>query len=109
MYNLYVTEWASNGTNDLLICNDEYEIVHCIPEATFGIDVCKPGNQAMLFYGDYIDSMPDATDEVQYDTTMHTRLKQIDYTTLLKRIACSPLDADGESILEQLKKYGIGE
>lgn len=35
---LYVTDWAPNGTNDLLVVQDGH-VIACLPEATFGIDV----------------------------------------------------------------------
>lgn len=36
---IYVTEMASNGTNDLLLISEDGECLGSLEEATFGIDV----------------------------------------------------------------------
>ena len=51
---LFVTDWAPNGTNDLLIV-DGGDVVACIPEAVFGIDISKQQSQAGVWGDTLVD------------------------------------------------------
>jgi len=97
---LYVTEWAPNGTNDLLIVVDG-EIKHCIDEATFGIDVCKakPCERATSVMGDIYPGH----DWVE----SNLMLRRITIKDLRTKLAVSPVDADGSHLIERLKRAGV--
>ena len=56
MNRYYIQYWNPNGTNDLIITDEDSQIVACIPEATFGINVPLSDSIGGIAYtcGDFI-------------------------------------------------------
>lgn len=103
-FTLYVTDWAPNGTNDLLVVNKYGEILECIEEATFGIDVCKPNKKTLL--------VADTTvvyeiEKSSFIPEIHTAVKRIGATELLRKLCVSPVDPNGEELQARLIKAGV--
>jgi hypothetical protein len=106
--NLYVTDWAPNGTNDLLVCDENYYIIECIDEVTFGIDVtksdvdeaqlCADSEQVLCI--DDMELVPDNGSDI-------TLVKRIDLGTLHMKLCISPMDPDGSDLKARLLKSGI--
>ena len=104
--NLYVTDWAPNGTNDLLICDEENQIVGCVEEATFGIDVMKHRSLINDLIADdtQVDSIERQNEELPSEFTF---VRQIDIKTLKRRLCVSPSDPDGADLIRRLKRAGV--
>lgn len=54
-YKYYVTDWAPNGCNTLIVTDQNNNIVDVLDEVLFGIDVSKLRNPDMLFTDDTND------------------------------------------------------
>jgi hypothetical protein len=113
-YNLYVTDWAPNGTNDLLVCDSDHQIVHVIESATFGIDVCRGAfdlEKAIIADCDSVFPVDSETAREWINAesipSEFTVVEQIDLNTLKLKLTCSPIDPNGSEVLKQLKKIGI--
>lgn len=110
---LWVCNWAPNGTNDLLIVNGNTgEVIATIDEATFGIDVMKPkGAQGMLYSeSNFVGALPEPHDE-NYDADMHSEynvwVKRITPEELFTKRARSPIDPKGFQPFRELARLGI--
>lgn len=106
--NLYVTDWAPNGTNDLLICDENHQIVSIVEGATFGIDVMKhrsPIND-LVASDAQVFSIP-ALEEGEEVPAELTFVRQIDVPTLKRFLVVSPVDSDGAHLIAELKRNGI--
>ena len=116
-YNLYVTDWAPNGTNDLLIVNKETgSVVEVIKECTFGIDVFKPRRQFTQYdcthYIGHAFSKDEyfigkAPKQAEFDPAFHTIVKRITLKELKQRLCVSPIDPHGADLDARLKRAGI--
>lgn len=105
-YNLYVTYWNPNGTNDLLVCDEDHQIVTVIDEATFGIDVMKyrsPIND-LIVDDQQVFSIKRVESELPSEFTF---VKQIELKELKRRLCVSPIDPNGEHLISRLKAAGI--
>lgn len=103
--NLYVTDWAPNGTNDLLICNEAHEIIHVVEQATFGIDVMKhrsPVND-LVATEDQVISVKRGTD-IPPDWTL---VRAVTVKYLSQKLCVSPVDPSGARLIKRLKDAGI--
>jgi hypothetical protein len=116
-YNLYVTDWAPNGTNDLLVVDAESGgILEMIESATFGINVAKG------WYGHVIDA--DQNEVIELSEAQQRRFRQaavngephdwfastvrpISVDELFRKLAVSPVDPDGDDVIDQLARLGI--
>ena len=110
---LYVTDWAPNGTNDLLICDEDHQIVDSVESATFGIDVTKLQNGERQLVANSEDVFP-VDDEIaadwkqnEYVPSEFTLVRQIDIDTLRRKLCVSPLDPDGSELIGRLKRAGV--
>lgn len=104
--NLYVTDWAPNGTNDLLICDENHTIVDYIEGATFGINVMKhrsPIND-LVANDTEIFSIARTEEELPSEFTF---VKNVNVADLKKFLAVSPVDPEGTRVIAELKKHGI--
>jgi hypothetical protein len=107
-YNLYVTDWAPNGTNTLLVCDEDHQIIAAVEEATFGINVMEhrsPIND-LIADGDQVFStkrLPDG-EELPSEFTFVRAIRPSDL--FLKR-AKSPVDPNGYKPFQELKRLGI--
>ncbi len=109
--NLYVTDWAPNGTNDLLVCDENHQIIAAVEAATFGIDVtrCAPDLETVLVANDR-EVFPIPRDEAGEALSMPSDLvlvRQINTKTLRNKLAVSPVDPDGTDVLTRLKAAGV--
>jgi hypothetical protein len=106
---LFVTDWAPNGTNDLLIVDRDGEIKACVSEATFGIDVAKTRSgrpwRGWVAAGPQVYKL--AAPSKNFLPSVHTTVRPITLAELRKRIACSPLDPNGRTIALELKAAGV--
>lgn len=92
---LYVTDWAPNGTNDLIACDAVGNVVDVLEEATFGIDVCRCKQQFGVYCGQLCDASDDAADSV---------VAEIDVFTAYGSLAVSPVRSHDEA-LERLNQF----
>jgi hypothetical protein len=101
---LYVTDWAPNGTNDLLVVRDG-QIVDCLPEATFGIDLRKTKDNAWVFDGfDWLVA-PGTVDSLDASVVGRVSMAQVS-----EALAVSPLLSRTEAearALAFLNQHGL--
>ena len=93
-YQMYLTDMAPNGTNDLVVLDGDGNVVHEIEEVCFGYPgqrKIKPNYLINCFSPDPNDSYP------IYPITKYL---------LKKHLAISPIDPKGEKMIAKLK--GIG-
>lgn len=65
---LYITDWAPNGTHDLIITDAYGTIIDYMSEAVFGMNVnCTP--DAACFYGESIGAKPQEYDFMSEDVS----------------------------------------
>jgi hypothetical protein len=73
---LYVTDWNSQGCNDLVIVKEyglSEESIEVVPEATFGIDIAKYDMVKL------------------YDGFEEIDVAEVDFKTVISKIAISPV------------------
>lgn len=101
---LFLTEFNPNGTNDLIICNDNFEVMKVIPECTFGY-----GNQdfthSLAFDGVISDA--EALQDEELQETGITGLYQVELRDIMKRICTSPVDPQGHKVLFEMHVAGL--
>lgn len=102
MFNLYLTYQAPNGTNDLVVCDQNHNIVSYIPEATFGFFE-RGMPQAIIPCG---MNMVFAFEEDNYDPQFDAALYSVELFQVLERIAISPI-SDGSKIVNELKQLKL--
>lgn len=93
---MYLSDCNPNGTNDLIICDDDFDVVDSIPECTFGYS--KPGFDA------YITEFGTILGECEDNST---GLYAVSAKTVLSRVACSPCDPHGLNVLNRLYELGV--
>lgn len=101
----YATEWAPNGTNTLLILDENHQLVDAIDEALFGVRVSyesRMESQTLLF-DDFVGI--GTRDDVE--TGLGVLVQELSKGQVLKHIACSPLDPNGRSVMNALEKYFV--
>lgn len=102
MKHLYVCEWAPNGTNDLVIVDEDNQIIEVISEALFGVRVSIDhridGQTALI--EDFIGTL--ATDDLEAGVLVNS----ISLETALKRIAVSPVNDGRETVATLMKHFG---
>lgn len=104
---LYVSDWAPNGTNDLLIVDPKTnQVVNYIEKATFGIDVCKakPRERATAWDRDILSGHVSAE---EYDPHTHTLLRRVSKDLLRRKFCVSPSDPRGEDLRMRLLAAGV--
>jgi hypothetical protein len=131
-FKLYVSEMAPNGTRDLIVCDSDDQIKHVVPEAVFGGHFDPEdsmGNVLASFYGEsigmisYSDELYNWDEENQIEVIDEERtlaesilsgensdiipVASIKLKQLSEYLACSPVDPDGDHLIEQLKEIGI--
>jgi hypothetical protein len=84
-YQFYVTYWAPNGTSDLLVTDSSGTILEVIPEALFGPPI---KNETYLSY-------------------LNEPVYRVDKGTVLKYLACSPVDPRGSKVIDALEPYFV--
>jgi hypothetical protein len=106
----YVTDWAPNGTNDLLAVDDNWNVVDCLPEATFGIDVTSlkdTESRALILEGtDCVSSIDEDRNEYA-DAMPALYIAEVTPFTLHRKLAVSPGISAAESrarLVEFLKR-----
>lgn len=104
-HDLYVTDWAPNGTNDLVVVNRKTnEIKEIISQATFGIDVAK-GRSALWFHEVEKHFVLDRRSN--FDVQSHTFVRKISMRQLKQNLCVSPVDPNGADLIERLRDAGI--
>ncbi len=103
---LYVTDWAPNGTNDLVIVRDG-EIVDYLEEAVFGVDIEKCPHQLAV-----IDDTEELHAMESFDGSPYIAptYGSIDLETLSECLAVSPCRSEEEAqarVLAFLNKHGV--
>lgn len=116
---LYIAYWNPNGTNDLLVCDDDHQIIECIEEATFGINVTRGISDLetvlvaddQCVFGIKLGETEHGETECGYATTELpselTVVSEITVDDLLKRLCVSPVDPDGSHVMARLRKAGV--
>jgi hypothetical protein len=106
---LYVTEFNPNGTNDLVITNDDSQVVDYIPEATFGVRI--PNNYlqlAIMINGEDVTAASENyADEVSELPETLALLTPITVGDLSRFLAVSPIDPSGDKVKSALLKHGV--
>lgn len=113
-YLLYVTDWAPNGTNDLLICDEDRQIVTCLEQVTFGIDVARGAfdleTTSVADDCSVFSMETEAAREYFKDAAGPQDLalvRQISLAELRRFLCLSPLDPQGTHITALLKSAGV--
>lgn len=100
---LYVCDWAPNGTNDVLLYSTTNgEIIDSVPELTFGIDVVAKDPEEQLVVHAYYDFI--STAEIWptvADSSLLTYVRPVNLSDVVSRIAISPVTTE-QSQLERL-------
>jgi hypothetical protein len=102
MFHFYVSDWGPNGTNDLIITDQDGTIVDSLSEAIFGV-LCKldPMGGAMhcngveVFYVEAADLECLQVEDLVYE---------FDAEYLLRHVAVSPV-SNGSKAIAMIKKY----
>ncbi len=103
---LALTEMSPNGTNDLLILNDSFELIEVIEEMTFGY----PSNTAVMpdlsiDYTNTIGGLDELNDPEMQEAGIQG-LYTVSIDQVLGRIAVSPVDNGGKKV-SKLKALGL--
>lgn len=123
-FKLYVTDWAPNGTRDLIICDADHQIQAYVPEAVFGgywSALDSLGNLTVAMYGEsiglieYSDTVEseDEESELLVDAVLSGEysdmepVAEITVADLERHLACSPLDPNGDALAAELAKHGV--
>jgi hypothetical protein len=101
-YKFYVTDFAPNGTQDLVIADREGNIIEARSEAIWGLHVIP--SASVMALGDQIvhdrelrESLMDAPNDVCF-------LYPTSTSTLMRHVAVSPV-CDGSETVAFIKKY----
>lgn len=106
-YKLYITDSAPNGTQDLLIVDENNEIIDSIQEATFGAPFNyrdEAGDLLGVIQGHCYISEVIKEDVECGDATL---VAPIHIEQVMSYIACSPIDPEGHDVIKQLKQYKL--
>jgi hypothetical protein len=126
-FNLYITDCNSNGTNNLIVCDNDNQVQHVIEEAVFNGPFCpedRLGGVTALYYGesvgyiDYSAEIEGEEGELDEDRTLAEAVLEGDYSdiepvseislkALSNCLAVSPVDPEGTNLIERLKVIGI--
>ena len=105
---LYLTEFAPNGTNDLLIVDGNTgEVKECIEGASFGYPRntrIKPN--AALYSSEFVGGLPEDGESLNYEAG-DLLLYSVDLDVLRSHFCVSPVDPDGANLRSRLEKAGI--
>lgn len=103
---LYALDWNPNGTNDLIVTDEDCQVLDLLPEALFGVNVDKGQIGGGLLVTD--------GEEVWYDCTSPevlfpacTVVREVTLTEALRQAAVSPCD-DGDMVGAFLERHGLG-
>lgn len=103
---LYLTEFAPNGTNDLLIVNGNTgEVIDQIEEAAFGYPRCtrtKPNARCCL-ESNFVGGIESGEVRGEYDVDLYS----VDADILREHFCVSPLDPNGARLDARLKAAGV--
>jgi hypothetical protein len=91
-----------NGTNDLIITNDNHEIIGSVPEATFGVSHVEADASLVC---DYIGDAH-ALDDPELQEAGITGLYSVNIGFVLSNIAISPV-SDESRVLKQLNFFNL--
>lgn len=115
-YIIYATTWEPNGTNTILIVDQDLQIVDSLDEALFGVNVDgrdSLGNCTFGAYGEFIglatydadEAQGELTpDQVRSGETEFTEVMELELEYALGKVAVSPV-SDGTETLQFLAKY----
>jgi hypothetical protein len=102
-FQFYVTDFAPNGCQDLLVVNQDGDIIDVCSEGVYGMHV-TPKKACIAFNEQIVDdqelkhSLMDASSE---DITYCYKAK---LSTILRHIAVSPV-SDGSEVIKFIKQY----
>jgi hypothetical protein len=108
IYRFYVTEWQPNGTNDLIIVDQDSQIVEVIPEALFGVPTFFNRHDLLVCDSDQVLRAP--WDQGFIDSILcgeiseFAPVEEISPYKALSHIAQSPVN-NGSEAASILKKY----
>lgn len=107
-YKFFVTEWQPNGTNDLIITDECYQIVATIDSALFGVRVDFKASELIVADSDQVLEAPwDAefiTAILEGDIHEFCPVIEISAFKAMQHIAVSPV-SDGSKAKSLIKKY----
>jgi hypothetical protein len=98
----FATDWQPNGTNSLLVVNDEYEVIDSLNEALFGVNVA---NSTLAVFDNIIFSTEDKETLKQFNGEIDTLLKEVSVEDIFKFRACSPIDPNGKNVIKFVQQY----
>lgn len=101
---LYVTDMSPNGTNDLIIVDNNNEIIDIIPEATFGLTKSKP--DAALTDG-MLDDAASLKDAELIEAGITQALYTVSIQKVMQNIAVNPVN-NGLNTVNRIKAI-VGE
>jgi hypothetical protein len=106
-YELYLTDSAPNGTNDLIIVDpNSGEIIASVEEVTFGYPGMRDIKPNAVAYGPecFVGGLPEDGEKLsEYDGYLYS----VDTDTLRSYLCVSPVDPKGLDLVKRLKSFGV--
>lgn len=100
---LYVTEWQPNGTNSLVLVDDDGQVVSCLDRALFGVNVRFMNlDRQTVLSEDQILSVE--SDEYRESEGTLLLIEEIEPEVALERLAISPV-SDGSEARDFIMKH----
>jgi hypothetical protein len=99
---LYLTDFNPNGTNDLIVVDDDGTILAGLDNVTFGFSRSKY-DMAMTAHCNELTDTSALTDDELIEIGV-TGLYEVEYNELLKHICVSPIDVQGHGIVSKVDK-----
>ena len=105
----FITDWAPNGTHELIITDSKLQVKHVIDEALFGIDVV---NTDHVFYLDQTTGLQFYNDDTRteyaelFNEGMAGPVWELTLAEVLQHIAVSPCQSVRD-VIAKLKKAGV--
>lgn len=99
MFRLYVTEWAPNGTSDLLVADHDNQVIASFERAVFGLRVSGEPDASIDCDGNVMSYVPEFGPE--------NSLWQVTSATVVRHVAASPVN-DGSAMLREISKLMRG-
>jgi hypothetical protein len=106
-YRFYVTDWQPNGTNNLVITNENGEVVEYVSEALFGVSVDFNTSELLVTDGHWVlclDDQEQVEDVLNGDDPIFAPLMEISGFKAMHHIAISPV-RDHSAVGSIIKRY----
>jgi hypothetical protein len=103
-FKAFAIEWNSNGTNDLVIVNENGEVMYAVQEVLFGYRVNQVSNGDHLVL---LDNELAYLNQDDYEQLGAPLVSEIDRETALRYAAVSPVSDSTEPLIALFNKYQI--